>query len=340
MAIVFMEGFDFYNSSQGLLGAASRWTFTTTSTGLITVSAGRFGGQRLYLDGQDGKIEAAWPTPISQGSFGFAYNCNLGGQNGATPTFSVLTGGTQQCGVNVRSDGLIAAMRGTTQVVNSVVPVIQLNTWHYIELEFEIADVGGRLTVYVDGAQVCTFSGDTANSGTTANGVFMNSGASGFGRLGYYDDIYISDSSTRLGECRIETLRPSADASPLTLTPNSGAVHYDRVNATVAQSVTYNQGVAVGLEDRYDLSNLSSIPATVHAIQLGVVANKTDANAKAIALSADDGTTVYYSGQIPLGASATILNNTNRKLLNTNPSGGAWTGAIVNALKAGVRIDV
>jgi hypothetical protein len=94
---------------------------------------------------------------------------------------------------------------------------------------------------------------------------------------------------------------------------------------------------APGATDTYELSDLASPPATIDAIQLIALARKTDAATRALALQAVSGGTVDDGPNLYLAASFTPVS----RILPLDPAtGAAWTGAAVNALRAGPKVTV
>jgi hypothetical protein len=99
----------------------------------------------------------------------------------------------------------------------------------------------------------------------------------------------------------------------------------------------YVQGSNVGDTDRYDFTNLSSIPATIDAVQVVAFAQKTDAATRAIALQVKSGATISDGANLSLAVGYQRF----ERLLTSDPNGSiAWTGANVNALQGGPKIAV
>lgn len=347
MAVVLIEGFDMYNGLGANTGLISKWTAPSGSGNSMT--AGRFGGQAWRLQPAIGQgIERSLPAAGTTFAVGAAIRLtSLFPGTPSAKSHLCLTkfGSFFQCGILFDAGGTISAWRLSGDVSGTLLgtsaAVMAPNIWYYIEVEFVISTTVGRITVYVNGTQVLNLTGqNTANGGvgTNADTLHLASTNGGNGNGGFvdYDDIYVTDVATKLGERRIETLRPSADATPLNWTPDTGTVHFSRVNATLAQSVTFDQASVVGNLDLYDIADLSSTPATIDAVQYNVFAQKTDATTRAIASVGDIAGAQDISPDMSLGVGVGKF----QYLALTKPGGGAWTAADVNSLRIGPKVTV
>lgn len=344
MAVIFIEGFDYYNGMQSLIGLQSRWTQVGTLG--VALAAGRFGGQGFQVRSAAGassrQVAATIPTTGPNFSCGFAYKYNLTQTIGG-PGFVYVAwrlSGTIHLYFYTSTAGEVLMYGPGGLIGSSAAGVIVLNSWHYIEVSCLI-DNAGTLVVKVDGATVINVTGVDTLNGATAQ---INQMAIGYtdtdDRCGGFlvDDIYMTNSTTSLGERRVECLRPSADTATKTWTPDTGTVNFSRVNETLVDGDTsYVETVTVGNRDLYSLGSLSSAPAAIDAVQLVGFGRKTDAATRAYALTAKS------NGVDDLGTDNFLSSSFARssRIMPTNPDGGgAWTAAAVNALQVGPKVTI
>lgn len=344
MALLFIDGFDMYNGIGANTGIQAKWAATGGAP--QTMVTGRFGGQavRYAHPAVATGIDRAIPAGTS-----FAFGCAIRIQTvpAGSPTqkghFAFWKNGLySQCCIQIDTGGAISAYRqtgdtGGTLLGSSAAGLLTINVWYYLEVEVVISTTVGRITAYLNGVQVLNLTGqNTANGGVGTNADLFRLASINGGQAPTLDvdDLYVTNVATKLGERRVETLRPSADSSPLMWTPDTGTVHYSRVNATLAQSVTYVQGSAINDEDLYDLVNLSSSPGTVDCVQYSLFAQKTDANTRAIAVIGDVSAVTQQSGNFNLATGVLKY----EYLSETKPGGGAWSAADVNNLKVGPKV--
>lgn len=341
MTILLMEGFDLYPGTDAPMGLAANWQISI-SYASITMATGRFGGRCLktvWAGATDfSLIYRALSAPTASFSFGMAVQMSA---FTASPFVWLLdpTGAYQFC---LRTDNLgnliacrASARNAQTDLGRTGAPVLHANTWHYIEVEGVIGD-SGAVRVYVDGAKVLDLAGvDTQQQANAQIGIiqlgYVNSSATYL-----FDDLYVIDSAARLGERKITVLTPTADVAKA-FTPSTGTDNYACLDEPVPDTTDYVTASAPGATDTYELSDLASPPATIDAIQLIALARKTDAATRALALQAVSGGTVDDGPNLYLSASFTPVS----RILPLDPAtGAAWTGAAVNALRAGPKVTV
>lgn len=348
MAIVLIDGFDLYSSATATdTGLLSRWTYSGSTTTNLSMSTGRLGGQCLRQGNNTGNRCAHYVNlPSNYASFGIGFAFKYENLAAASLAFGSNTDfiglydtTTLHLALRLHSDGSIRAYRSTTSLGTSAAGVIVTDTWHYIELYGTIDDTTGSLTVYVDGTSVLTLSGiDTRNAANAyINKVeFGCPDGSGSNGISNHDDFYVTDSTTRVGERRIETLRPSADTASKAWTASTGSDNYAMVDDTTADGdTTYVQGSTTGDLDLYDFGNLSVTASSIDAVQLTAFAKKTDVSARSIYLPVKSGGTQSDGSATALGTAYDDI----RRLMTTNPvSAAAWTQSDVDNLQAGLKV--
>lgn len=336
MAVVLVDSFDIYNGVGSNTGAGSKWSLNFGPSGFAMVS-GRFGGQALQTNGTQRFASRSFAAS-STISAGFAYS--VAGFTTSNPFMWLLSASTYMIGLSLEPDGSIAAGRYTsassrTVLGTSAPGVIAIDTFHYIEVEATINDTTGVFNVYVDGAQeLALTSVDTRNGTPTTVNTIQIGCYNAVAML--FDDLYITNTATRLGERRVETLRPSADTATKSFTPSTGSSNYACVDEDLADSSDYVSGSTVGNADLYELTNITGTPSTIDAIQVTMFANKTDAASRNLAAVADIAGTSAQSADFALAASITKL----EALMAAKPGGGSWDLTAVNALRVGPKVTL
>lgn len=337
MNILLIDGFDLYNGIGANAGVQSKWALNSTFQ--MVTEAGRFDGQSFGTSVTTGRqLNRPLAAASASISVGFAYKVTSL-PSGNTAFLHFLSDTTYMVGLYVNADGSISAGRFTsltaaTVLATSVAAVIRQDTWHYIEAEITISDTVGVFNVYVDGEQVIALTNvDTRNgTPTTVNKIQLGSTTTAF----LIDDLYVTDTAVRLGERRVQTLRPSADTATKNFVPSTGTSNYAMVDDVLADATDYVTGSTVGDLDLYELANIGGTPSVIDAVQIIAFAHKTDAASRNLALVADIAGTQNQSGNFALAASDMKL----EYLLQAKPGGGAWDLAAVNALRIGPKVTL
>ncbi len=328
MAVILTDGFDMYNGTSANTGLATKWLGD-----LPGLAAGRFGGQCLSKNNSASYTTRLLPSSYSGVGAGFAYRATV---IRAGNIFAFYNTATIHVVLALNALGGLTVSNGSGTLLGTSAPaIISTNVWHYIEFGVDISDTVGTVKVKVDGVSIFNLSGvDTRNGATTDVNIIGISGIGG--SVVSDDDLYVVDSSTTLGERKIETLRTSADTATKNWTPNSGVINYDRVDETLVDGdTTYVQASVVGTRDLYAIGALSSTPATIDAINIISFAQKTDATSRSIYNSIQSNSVDDDGAMIALAASY----NKFERILATDPSGGgAWTPTRVNALLIGPKV--
>lgn len=347
MAVVAIDGFDSYNGGGVSPGVQARWNATGNA---LTLATGRFGGQGLvHAAASTGYGKLFLPSAYASTTFGCAIKATTFQTTaGSVKPIWILWGSSgtvTQVGILINMNGAIEAYRQTSTTAGTLLGtsannVVILNTWHYMEVETTISDTVGVVNVYIDGVSVLALTGqDTRNGSPTTVDTLsygQHVGNTGAG-VTVMDDLYVTDSATKLGERRVETLVPTADTATAAWTPSTGTSHFAMVDELPANTTDYNSASVVGNTDRYTSAGLSSTPTTIDAVDVVAYALKTDATARSIALQVKSGATTSDGSNYALATSVTQ----NRRLLTTDPNtAAAWAAAAVNALEFGAKVTV
>lgn len=333
--LIWIDGFDTY----GTVTASGNTLAQRYSTSAVTLVTGRFGGLAVNTSNGNSTIGANIPAG-STFAMGFAHRANSLPASG-TPAGIVFfqTSATVQACMTVGSDGSLTIGRQdttTNALATSAAGVIIVGVWNFIEIELVIHDTTGSFKVWVNGAQVISVTNvDTkGQASATADNFrfFPSSNVSGQD----LDDLYICSTASRLGECRVETIRPNADTAQKDWTPSTGTNNSALVDETTSNGDTdYVSSSTVGHIDLYDMSDLSAVPATVLAVQTVVTAKKDDVGTREIRSKVKSGATTGN------GATKTLAGShaTYRDIFVNNPATSApFTGAEVQSVQVGIEV--
>lgn len=345
MAIVLIDGFDVYNGVQSNIGLQANWNCLNTAD--ISMQPGRFGGQAVQIafeSGLNGDVPTMYKafTGATSCTVGFAlYTELLNAEYTAADGSNVVlrSGFTDYVNIFFNPVGGITVKRATTELGSSVPGLFTADNWYFIEIETVISDTVGRVTVFVNGASVINLTNQDTKNGvpTTVDNVEFVGGAEYLSQGGiyWYDDLYVTDTGTRLGESRVETLYPNADTAVKQWTPLTGTENYAMVDEAQCDGDTTYVFASSTATDNYDFGNLSDNPSAVRAVQAVTFAKKTDTATRNLYLQTVSGATTSDGPPIPLLSTYTRFN----RIMETDPNtAAAWTYPDVNTVKGGPKI--
>jgi hypothetical protein len=342
MSILFIDGFDIYPNIESTSDGLQASWITHAEYGSITT--GRFGGQAVKMQTAGGTtinsyFYKAFDAATSNTSVGFAgmiTEYDISSDDAPIMFFGNST--TQLIGIGYNNQQKMFIWSGSlTNVVATMNGKITPDSWHYYELTVALG-TSGTVTLYIDGLQACTYTGDI---GTTQINrlTFGPDDPSFFAHLGIevsYDDVYCTNTATRLGECRVQTLVPSGDAT-VTWTPSTGNTNYNLVNSLPAPT-TATQNVyssTPGQQDLYNITSLTGNPTAISAVQIKVCAQKDDSGTRTIAPVNESSSVTTVGTEQALSANLLYYSN----LYETDPAtSAAWTTSGVNNLKIGQKV--
>lgn len=345
MAVIFTEGFDYYNGGGGstttTVGIRSRWF-----GGIVNAVAGRFGGQAMEVTDPNNPLNALMPSTYTSGCLGFAINVAAGYDGTAYGIAAVSTVGAEsnllsaapQFSININTAGRIQVYRGSTLLGVSTA-AITFSAWNYIEVEFVISATVGEVRVYLnnDPTPVVNLSGvnNKARADSGFSVIIFDSTSSANSN---YDDVYVTDTPTRLGEQRVITSYVNGDvSSDFWASSTGGAAPFTMLDETVCDAdVTYVSSNTFNSRIVLTVPSLPVPPTTVNAVQIVGFARKTDTEFRQVALEYQNTAGAVSTGaSYALNATYTYTNN----LMIQNPLTAApWTATDVNSMKIGARL--
>lgn len=215
---------------------------------------------------------------------------------------------------------------------------------YYVEWDFTLS---GSSPVSVLGELRINGHVETSGSGSTgynanqllsgaadANLHAFNGTAGGAGTGSWIKDIYLKNEAGYDGDTHIVALYPASDGGILQWTPNSGLVHFNRVNSHPVDITKWLQTATPGNIDLWGFDSLPVFSGTIEGINISVLAQKDDEGTKSFKIVTGATGTDFQSDEFFVSATNPEYYEA---YLKTDPQTGlAWTQAGVNALKAGV----
>ena len=343
-----IDGFDIYSGVVTNTGLQAKWTAFSGRTAVLSMGTGRFGGHSAKVTaGNSGSYSYISRTFTAGSAFtvGVAFKCDALPIANGYPIVWLKESATVQLGLILSTTGQLSVYRMTSDTAGTLLGTesgtsISAGAFAYIEFSGTVHDTTGTITIKVNGATVISLSSqDTRNAGSgTVDTISIGqpTNAQGGGPY-YYDDLYIIDSATSLGEFRVETLYPTSDVAQ-GFGRSAGSTNYTLVDEAQTNGDTdYVQGSSVGDVDTYGFGNLSSTPTSIAAVQMTAFAEKTDATSRSIALQVKSGATTSDGSDYALAATYGKF----ERILETDPNtSSAWTGSAVDAIQGGPKVTV
>lgn len=230
MALLFFEKFSRYaNGNAGWVdfnNHSDDVSVLNTATPTITAALGRFGDAGasfttsidFNLTNKLTSTTAPASTVFVVGLIARLKSFTFGSTTNSLIEFTTASSSTYHCRMFIRDDGAIAiANAAGTIVATSAANALTMKTAHHIELKVNLLDAGS-CSVYVDGVQVVTTSGDFRNgTGNTSAIVHMVVNAS-VSATWEMDSIYVLDGTGSVandvqGDIRFEYAVASTDGA-------------------------------------------------------------------------------------------------------------------------------
>jgi hypothetical protein len=330
MTLLTIEGFETRGAKEG-------WNI-----GFAGWSTGRFGG--TAFSGSNG-VQYSLPSPTDVVIAGFAHKIETGSV--FHPLMYAYDAGSSnpQWAVGIRADRYIEVYRGGSSpvIATSAGPIGTGGEWVYIEVKGRANDATGFVEVKVNGVVVASYTGDTvatttagANNGITA---LTFHGGAAFP----LDDVYVCNSlgaapfNNYLGEIQVETLVPNGNGSYSSWNGSDGNAtdNYLLIDEYPANEADYTWATELGVPDIHQYTNPNPALGEILAVQYSVAGFKIYPGPAGIRLF-----TKTAGGVV--GGISSVRQLTNLKWFNdapqiADPSGAAWTNAVVASTEFGVE---
>lgn len=259
--------------------------------------------------------------------------------------------------------GLLAGWQQSTSSYRSPVAGVAdaplataANRWISVGVAAYTAEVGGYLVLYIDGAEVMAWRGDTrvyASGSDTPqagySGYYVAGGGQGYGLLSltrwentYWDDLYMDTSDTFEPEAapplrRFLPAQLSSAGGSAQWSPVGAATNYDAVRENPSdEAATYTKAGAPGLVDSYTLAPVD-IPDDYVVRSIIPVADALKTNAALsmalrLRLTRNGQTTESPDKELPVDYGAFVWER-----MESDLAGNGWTEADLQAMEIGYR---
>jgi len=253
-------------------------------------------------------------------------------------------GGLRQFSLSASATtGVVGFYNGGTPLAVTGPGVWNSATSHWIAIRLKAA-TAGTATLFIDGTQVLTFSGDTAEQATDDWDQFAFGSFWGiFGPMNHWvDDVIVTDDdggamTTPLTEAYGFPIVPDGTISGnLTGVPPwvPTTDRYKNIDELPASQTDYNLAAAANDEDLYSLTAPAS-GATIHAVTVWAEAGR-DGTITQAAIHTVSGASDTYGTAVTLPAAPSY--GVISRVHTRNPDGDvAWTNASIAALQVGLK---
>ena len=329
MSIIFVDGCQ-YNAAvlekYATLTNAS-YSTTTARTGNRSIRIGAFisgGNLTKTLASSYGSLSVALGGYITSGSGGRVQLLD--------------SAGAIQMTVELASSGTVSVYRGSeTGTLLGSGGTLTFGSWFHIELDVTVHDSTGAVNVYLNGASIISVSGvDTKNTAIAGAKSVKFTGPSNNNAYFYIDDVVISDTFAQIGAGIVQTLYPTGAGATTQWTPSAGA-NYAAVDETTGDGdTTYVSTSTVNQIDTYTFGDLNANSGTVLAVAVNTVGRADAGGSPQVTAVLRPGST----DRLGTGVTQTATYANGQSIWETNPDGGSWTEAAVNASEAGIKKTV
>jgi hypothetical protein len=353
MALLFMDSFDHYSTSDLL----EKWTALAVSgsgsAASIASTAGRRGsGSFRWVTGTSANASGTLSKTLAPGDAtcvaGVAISVPSGvpGSLGAG-LLSVWDGGTQQITLRLNVDYTLSVCRGnvTGTVLGTTTVPMPTGGFAHVELKVAIHNTTGTVDLRFNGTSVLALTGqDTQNTTNTQWTAILLGSVGGTNTLSGatktldWDDFYVLDGTgpapwnSLLGDCRADARYPTAAGATTGWTPSAGA-NWSCVDETAPNDDTdYTETATVGATDTFVTQDAPVAGAVLYGVQHCLALKKTDAGICTVAPVIRAGGTDYPGAALSPATSYAY----GLQIAATNPATGAqWTESDFNAAEFG-----
>lgn len=353
MALIFVDSFDTYQTAH----ITSKWT---SKQGSPTIGSG--GRTSNALATQD--IQGVHKGVPSQTTYIVGGAFKAASFPGASPFCFMLFSSTNtpEVGIFLTSSGAIAVYRaGQTSIGGQLAyysdyldssdgGIISTGVWYYIEARIYLHSTNGTWSVKVNGVEVVAGTGNTVENEAAIKQVSVGHFGGGTG-TSYIDDVYICDTSgtvnnTFLGDVTVEAIYPNADGSSSQFTGSDAdqTNNYQLVDEKVGDTTypdtsDYVASSTATHKDLYNFSAMTPSSATIHGVQVNILAQKSDTGtrtyksvAKLSSGSATDGDVEFAPSDSAWAYGCDVWET-------TPGTSNAWTVSDVNGAEFGVKVE-
>jgi hypothetical protein len=344
MALLWIEGCEGFGTSAGNApspaGIVARKYTTDGQESNWNIETGRLGGYSLQLDYTGSYVQSPALTTDATIIVGFAIKFKA---LGSTTFLSLYNGETFGMSLKLTAGGEISIYRSLTLLETTVGLAVVADTWYYIEFKVTCNNTTGSYELRVGGINVASDSGVDTQAGTNAyHDRFRVSSSASSSYAITFDDLYCLDGSGAvnndfLGNMRVIAIRPDGDTVANAWTRSAGAENFDLVNENICDDDTgYVESAVSTTKDLYTYDAIADLADSIKGLQINTVCRETDANSFSLV-------TVAKLGATESDSSAAVLGTTNYvtkiRLMETDPTGNAWTIANIDSSEFGIKVN-
>jgi hypothetical protein len=337
MALVFMDGFDAYNTVLGNnvdVQILRKWHQCDFANPNPTTQAGRISGFSLY----PGNTNVYTLPFASQSSYIVGTAIFVNAYN--IPLLRFMDGTSFQCTLGLDSLGRLQIWNGSGGAVQATgTTILATSTWYFIEMIVTFNSTTGAFHLKLNNNDEIVAT--NINTVTTANNTGNRFALWAAGPV-LWDDFRIFDTTGTfnndfIGDMKIETLFASGPGvyTQFAPTPNTNANWQNVSEIAVDDDVTYNSATTAGNQDAYTFHPLSVILSNVHGVGVNIVQRKDNPASKTATQL------THIGGSDFLGNTTSTLDSyyTNEKLYDVNPATSLpWTVTDLTNAQFGIRV--
>lgn len=328
MAVVFMDGFDFYNTNA--FAILHGWH---ADTAISSFPTGRFGG----LAARPGGSSVLRIDVAAQQTYIVTFAVLPSTLPASTVTvLQLMDGATVHIDIRLTATGTLEITRNGTVLATSTAALLG-GIWYHLQVKVTIHDSTGAYEVRLDGANILSASGvDTRNAGNASVDRIQFRGT-GVGLT--YDDIAILDTTGSLnndfpGEGKISILMPTGAGNYTQFTPSAGSNWQNVDDAAPNNDTDYNSSSTANQIDTFNRTSIA-VTGAILAVKHTTTHRKDDVGTREIAQVCRSGTTDY------VGSTKTCLSTykPDSSIREVDPdTSAAWTESGLNAAEFGYKV--
>lgn len=333
MALVAIEGFDFYGNQSQLA-----MKYPHGSSGTLNFSTGRISQSCLVVPSGVNQFSLSPFSPYGSCIVGFGIKF-VGTLSLITNLVKFRYDNVTHFSLNLNANGTITAVTQSPVGTSSTVYAIQPGVWYYLEVQFQIHPTAGNIAVLGNGipwisAPICNSYNSLSPVQSINRITWAN--VSGSSCDVHVDDVYVLTTqspapTTELGAVFIETRMPVADAVT-DWTPVGSADHFDCVDNIPVDSM-YLQSVTPGDIDTFTLQSRVS-QNKVLAVDCNVLKRAGDGEPPTLSFLLNDTSTDYQITAEP----ASLYSTYQHSLLAKDPfTNVAWVNATLDTYTFGFK---
>lgn len=339
MALLLVDGFDFWTTLPGFWTSAGANSPPTVTGGVLLINAG------------SGSSYVRWVFPATKQTVIFNTRANFGTKVIDDIIFQLYDGDTVQCTVTINGAGQLGVKRGshTGTLIGSYSTrgLVQDEVTYYdIECKLTVANAGACI-IQVNGEEVLNVTGDLASTANEyADNIVvgkLTNNAPQNGANNRFQHIILMDNSGSMmndfiGPVKINSHALTADGNYIDYTANTGD-RWDAVNDTNPdEATTYITSSTVGHKFTGITDGLGANVGTVHGLGVWVRSARDADKVRAYK------TLLRYAGADQLGSSDKYIGPNYASQItafDVSPfSATEWTTIEIDGLEVGVELTV